>query len=134
MGVNGGSSWMSEGTAEMGRLLTIPVTSTTRVPHSSWVSSVHPIPSNIPSNTCRTVPICRSHTPPKCNACGVLNIHSQPCSARYHSMSSNNPEARTGWPSIVPLFTSYGHKGQVAQRYQGGVLKGDRVFIISSMV
>ena len=93
MGVNGGSSWMSEGTAEMGRLLTIPVTSTTRVPHSSWVSSVHPIPSNIPSNTCRTVPICRSHTPPKCNACGVLNIHSQPCSARYHSMSSNNPEA-----------------------------------------
>ena len=41
---------------------------------------------------------------------------------------------RTGWPSIVPLSTSYGHKGQVARRYQGGVLKGDRVFIISSIV
>ena len=63
----------------MGRLLTIPVTSVMWGTSSSWLSCVHPIPSNIPSNTRHTVPICYSHTCPKCDACGGLNI--QPCSA-----------------------------------------------------
>ena len=64
-GVNGCGSWMSEGIAEMGRLLAFPVTPAMRVTSSSWVSYGRPIPSKIPSSTRRTVPICRSNTPPK---------------------------------------------------------------------
>ena len=41
-GVNGCGSWMSEGTAEMGRLLAFPVTPATRVTSSSWVSYGRP--------------------------------------------------------------------------------------------
>ena len=52
-----------------------------RVTSSSWVGWARPIPNSIASNTRRTVPIWRSHTPPKCDACGGWNIHSQPCSA-----------------------------------------------------
>ena len=65
----------------MGRLLTIPLTSAIRVTSSSWVGWACPIPNSITSNTRRTIPIWCFHTPPKCDACGGLNIHSQPCSA-----------------------------------------------------
>lgn len=58
-----------------------------RVTNSSWVISARPIPSNIPSNTRRIVPICRFQTPPNCDVYGRLNIHSQTSSATTELVS-----------------------------------------------
>ena len=58
-----------------------------RVTSSSWVISARPIPSNIPSNTRRIVPICRFQTPPNCDVYGRLNIYSQTCSATTELVS-----------------------------------------------
>ena len=71
---------MSDGTTAIGRELIIPVTSAIRVTSNSCVSCGLPSSRNIASSTRRAVPICLSHAPPKCEAWGGLNIHSQFCS------------------------------------------------------
>jgi hypothetical protein len=58
----------------MGRQFIIPVISAISVTRSPCVSCEDPILCNIPSRMRRIVPICRSHTPPKCDAWGGLKI------------------------------------------------------------
>lgn len=67
-GERGCGSSASDGMVVRGRALTIAVTSVMRVTRSSCVSWDLPSSRNMTSNTRRTVPICRSHTPPKCEA------------------------------------------------------------------
>ena len=76
---------MSDGMAVMGRELTMAVTSDIRVTSSSWVSFCALVSNSMASRMRRIVPSWRSQTPPKWDASGRLNCHSQPCSVRYFS-------------------------------------------------
>lgn len=69
----------------MGRALTIAVTSAISVTRSLCVSWDPPSSKNMAFNTRRMVPICRSQTPPKYEACGGLKCHLQPWSLTYFS-------------------------------------------------
>ena len=90
-GDKGCGSSVSDGTIARGRALTIAETSAIRVTSNSCVSWDRPSSIIIPSNTRRMVPICLSHTPPRCEACGGLKCHSQLCSLvnRSNLASSN---------------------------------------------
>ena len=68
-GKSGCSLAMLVGTKAMVRALTITVTSAIRVMRSLWGSWALPSSANMASSRWWIVPICRSHAPPKCEAC-----------------------------------------------------------------
>jgi hypothetical protein len=83
LGVSGSGWSISDGTTAIGRELIMPVISAIRVTNSLCVSCGLPSSRNIVSSIHLAVPICLSQTPPKCEAWGGLNIHSQFCSVTY---------------------------------------------------
>ena len=93
-GDSGCGSPVSDGSADIGLALTIATTSAISVTSNSWVSWVLPSSANMASSTRRMVPICLSHTPPKCDAWGGLNSHLHPCSvAKFSTFLLNSDSA-----------------------------------------
>ena len=70
------------GMAEMGRELTIAATFDIKVTSSSWVSFCAPVSNSMTFRMPLIVHIWCSQAPPKWDACGGLNCHSQPCSEK----------------------------------------------------
>ena len=88
--------------AVMGQELTIAATSDIEVTSSSWVSFCAPVSTNMASRMRLIVPIWRSQAPPKWEACGGLNCHSQPCSERYLSTDFLSISAKASSNSDFP--------------------------------
>ena len=91
---------MSVGMAVMGRELTMAVTSDIRVTSGLWVSFCALVSNSMAFRMHRIVPIWRSQTPPKWDACGGLNCHSQPCSFRYFSTACLSISAKDSSNSV----------------------------------
>ena len=101
-GVSGVGSSVSEGIPAMGRLFTMFETSAIDVASNSSSSWELPMLSSMASRTRRIVQICRSHTPPKCDAWGGFNFHTHSCSLRYFSTLSRFASSDFAPTKLVP--------------------------------
>ena len=89
-----GCGWsVSDGSADIRLALTMATTSAIGMTNNSCVIWVLPSSANIASSTRRMVPICLSHTPPKCDAWAGLNSHFHSCSVAKFSIFSLNSDS-----------------------------------------